>query len=72
MKLFGADSDHEAMNGGEVMRRLELGYYVSLRHSSIRPDLRTILQDLHQKASGIMIISSTRRMERRRFFIKAA
>ncbi len=49
MKLFGADSDHEAMNGGEVMRRLELGYYVSLRHSSIRPDLRTILQDLHQK-----------------------
>ncbi len=49
MKLFGADSDHEAMNGDEVMRRLELGYYVSLRHSSIRPDLRTILQDLHQK-----------------------
>ncbi|MED4626965.1 MULTISPECIES: adenine deaminase [Bacillus] len=49
MKLFGADSDHEAMDGGEVMRRLELGYYVSLRHSSIRPDLRTILQDLHQK-----------------------
>ena len=72
MKLFGADSDHEAMNGDEVMRRLELGYYVSLRHSSIRPDLRTILQDLHQKASGIMIISFTRRMERRRIFIKAA
>ncbi|MEC1732650.1 adenine deaminase [Bacillus mojavensis] len=49
MKLFGADCDHEAMTGDEVMRRLELGYYVSLRNSSIRPDLRNILQELHEK-----------------------
>ncbi|MCY9376118.1 adenine deaminase [Bacillus sp. T17B1] len=49
MKLFGADCDHEAMTGDEVMRRLELGYYVSLRNSSIRPDVRKILQELHEK-----------------------
>ncbi|QRZ93609.1 adenine deaminase [Bacillus subtilis] len=49
MKLFGADCDHEAMTGDEVMRRLELGYYVSLRNSSIRPDVRKILQELHGK-----------------------
>ncbi|MGE9753233.1 adenine deaminase C-terminal domain-containing protein [Bacillus inaquosorum] len=49
MKLFGADCDHEAMTGDEVMRRLELGYYVSLRNSSIRPDVRNILQELHEK-----------------------
>ncbi|QQF64431.1 adenine deaminase [Bacillus mojavensis] len=49
MKLFGADCDHEAMTGDEVMRRLELGYYVSLRNSSIRPDLRNILKELHEK-----------------------
>ncbi|QUF66148.1 adenine deaminase [Bacillus atrophaeus] len=49
MKLFGADSDHEAMTGDEVLRRLELGYYVSLRNSSIRPDLKNILEDLHER-----------------------
>ncbi|MDA1477114.1 adenine deaminase C-terminal domain-containing protein [Bacillus changyiensis] len=49
MKLFGADADHEAMTGQEVLERLELGMYVGLRNSSIRPDLRKILQELHQE-----------------------
>ena len=48
MTLFGADSDHEAMTGEEVMRRLLQGYYVSLRHSSIRPDLLKLLQEIHE------------------------
>ena len=43
MTLFGVDSDHEAMTGEEVMRRLLQGYHVSLRHSSIRPDLPNII-----------------------------
>ncbi|WP_243290974.1 adenine deaminase C-terminal domain-containing protein [Bacillus sp. FJAT-47783] len=46
MKLFGADCDHEAMTGEEVYKRLLNGYTVSLRHSSIRPDLKNILRDL--------------------------
>lgn len=46
LKLLGASSDHEAINGEEVMRRLQLGYHVSLRYSSIRPDLPSILEEL--------------------------
>ncbi|TQS71899.1 adenine deaminase [Ornithinibacillus gellani] len=46
MKLFGINSDHEAMTGKEVMKRLELGYQVGLRYSSIRPDLPKILEEL--------------------------
>ena len=49
MKLFGADADHEAMTGKEVLKRLELGYHVGLRQSSIRPDLRKILRELHEE-----------------------
>ncbi|MFD2638042.1 adenine deaminase C-terminal domain-containing protein [Piscibacillus salipiscarius] len=46
MKLLGADGDHESISGEELYRRLELGYYAAIRNSSIRPDLRNILQDL--------------------------
>ncbi|MBD1382372.1 adenine deaminase C-terminal domain-containing protein [Metabacillus arenae] len=46
MKLFGADCDHEAMTGEEVLQRLALGYHVSLRHSSIRPDLDKLLKEM--------------------------
>jgi adenine deaminase len=46
MMLLGADSDHEAMTGEEVYNRLMQGYMVSLRHSSIRPDLPNILDDM--------------------------
>ncbi|MCM3240507.1 amidohydrolase family protein [Heyndrickxia oleronia] len=46
MMLFGADCDHEAMTGEEVYDRLMQGYMVSLRHSSIRPDLPVLLDDM--------------------------
>ncbi|MFL0364420.1 adenine deaminase C-terminal domain-containing protein [Bacillus sp. PK3_68] len=46
MALLGADSDHEAMNGKDIYKRLMAGYMVSLRHSSIRPDLEVLLQDM--------------------------
>lgn len=49
LKLFGADCDHEAMTGDEAIRRLRLGYTVSLRYSSIRPDLPEILKQLVKK-----------------------
>lgn len=48
MTLFGADCDHEAMTGDEVMSRLLQGYYVSLRHSSIRPDLPKMIDEIHE------------------------
>ena len=46
--LFGTDCDHEAMTGEEVKRRLMQGYMVSLRHSSIRPDLPRLLDEIHE------------------------
>ncbi|MFK9092019.1 adenine deaminase C-terminal domain-containing protein [Bacillus salipaludis] len=46
MMLLGADCDHEAMTGEEVYNRLMQGYMVSLRYSSIRPDLPQILDDM--------------------------
>ncbi|MEH6992019.1 adenine deaminase C-terminal domain-containing protein [Neobacillus drentensis] len=46
LMLLGADSDHEAMTGEEVYNRLMQGYMVSLRYSSIRPDLPDLLDDL--------------------------
>ncbi|KEZ53406.1 adenine deaminase C-terminal domain-containing protein [Metabacillus indicus] len=49
MKLFGADCDHEAMTGGDVVERLSLGYTVALRHSSIRPDLPELLKGIREK-----------------------
>ena len=48
MMLFGTDCDHEAMTGEEVKRRLMQGYMVSLRHSSIRPDLPKLLDEIHE------------------------
>lgn len=46
LKLLGASADHEAITGEEVIRRLQLGYHVSLRYSAIRPDLPNILTHL--------------------------
>jgi adenine deaminase len=46
MMLLGADCDHEAMTGEEIYNRLMQGYMVSLRHSSIRPDLPQLLDDM--------------------------
>ncbi|MCQ6281589.1 adenine deaminase C-terminal domain-containing protein [Bacillus sp. EB600] len=46
LMVMGADCDHEAMTGKEAMTRLLQGYTVSLRHSSIRPDLDILLKEL--------------------------
>src|SRR5699024_10198833 len=46
MKLFGVSADHESITGEEVLRRLRLGYQVGLRHSSIRPDLPLLLEEI--------------------------
>lgn len=48
LKLLGADCDHESMTGKDVYTRLMQGYTVSLRHSSIRPDLEVLLDEIHE------------------------
>lgn len=48
LMLLGVDSDHEAMTGKEVLNRLLHGYMVSLRYSSIRPDLPNLLEEMHE------------------------
>lgn len=48
LKLLGADCDHEAITGEEVYNRLVQGYTVSLRYSSIRPDLPVLLDGMHE------------------------
>lgn len=48
LMLLGANCDHEAMTGKEVYDRLMQGYTVSLRYSSIRPDLPTLLDEIHE------------------------
>ncbi|MEN1969595.1 adenine deaminase C-terminal domain-containing protein [Lentibacillus sp. N15] len=46
MKLLGVAADHEAMTGAEAIKRLQLGFQVGLRHSSIRPDLPKLLEEM--------------------------
>ncbi|PLR81305.1 adenosine deaminase [Bacillus canaveralius] len=48
MMLLGADCDHESMTGKDVLNRLMQGYMVSLRYSSIRPDLPGLLDEIHE------------------------
>ncbi|NYF26237.1 adenine deaminase C-terminal domain-containing protein [Sporosarcina sp. JAI121] len=49
MRLLGTDGDHEAMTVEEVEARLLHGYGVTLRHSSIRPDLPHLLKGIVDK-----------------------
>jgi adenine deaminase len=53
MMLLGADCDHEAMTGNEVLNRLMQGYMVSLRYSSIRPDLPKLLDEIHEMGIAV-------------------
>lgn len=53
MKLLGADGDHEAMTVEEVEARLLHGYGVTLRHSSIRPDLPDLLKGLVERGHDV-------------------
>ena len=48
MMLLGADCDHEAMTGKEVYSRLQQGYMVAFRYSSIRPDLPQLLDEMKE------------------------
>ncbi|HZG72093.1 MAG TPA: adenine deaminase C-terminal domain-containing protein [Chondromyces sp.] len=48
MALLGADGDHESLNGQDLYKRLMQGYMVTLRHSSIRPDLEVLLKDMQE------------------------
>src|SRR5699024_12403606 len=49
MKLLGASGDHEMMTSEEAIKRLELGYHITLRQSSIRPDLKRLLSGILAK-----------------------
>ena len=49
MRLLGSDGDHESMTVEEVERRILHGFAVTLRHSSIRPDLPVLLKDIVEK-----------------------
>ncbi|MFA9558420.1 adenine deaminase C-terminal domain-containing protein [Evansella sp. AB-rgal1] len=49
MALLGVNGDHESMTGKDVLRRLDMGMTASLRHSSIRPDLPKLLQELQKE-----------------------
>ncbi|MGX9136134.1 adenine deaminase C-terminal domain-containing protein [Rummeliibacillus sp. JY-2-4R] len=53
LKLFGAEGDHEAMTLEEVENRILHGYAVTLRHSSIRPDLPDLLKAIVDKGLNI-------------------
>ena len=53
MRLLGADGDHEAMTVEEVEARLLHGYGVTLRYSSIRPDLPHLLKDIVAKELNV-------------------
>jgi len=53
MRLLGADGDHEAMTVEEVEMRLLHGYGVTLRHSSIRPDLPSLLKGIVERELNV-------------------
>src|SRR3954453_17019904 len=42
MTALGVTSDHEAIDGDELERRVELGLWTMLRHSSLRPDAQAL------------------------------
>lgn len=42
----GVSGCHESITGEEVLNRLRVGMYATLRHSSLRPDLPGLLKDL--------------------------
>lgn len=53
MRLFGVDGDHEAMTADEVELRLLHGFAVTLRYSSIRPDLPNILKEIVARGHNV-------------------
>nr|WP_106781420.1 adenine deaminase C-terminal domain-containing protein [Lysinibacillus timonensis] len=53
MKLLGTSGDHESMTVEEVENRIQHGYAVTLRYSSIRPDLPELLKGILEKNLNI-------------------
>ena len=53
MRLFGVDGDHESMTIEDVEMRLQHGYAVTLRYSSIRPDLPQLLKAIVDKGYDV-------------------
>lgn len=49
MRLLGVNGDHESMTADEAEARLLQGYAVTLRESSIRPDLKPLLEGILEK-----------------------
>jgi len=47
----GVSADHEALNGEDVIKRIQVGMYATLRYSSIRPDLPQILAEIKENKS---------------------
>jgi adenine deaminase len=53
MRLFGVDGDHESMTIEDIEARILHGYAVTLRYSSIRPDLPQLLKDVVDRGYAI-------------------
>ncbi|MER2113071.1 MAG: amidohydrolase family protein, partial [Solibacillus isronensis] len=53
MRLLGVDGDHESMTIEDIEARLQHGYAVTLRYSSIRPDLPNLLKAVVDKGYEI-------------------
>lgn len=53
MRLFGVNGDHESMTVEDVEKRILQGYAVTLRYSSIRPDLPDLLKGIVDKNLNI-------------------
>ena len=53
MRLLGVNGDHESMTADEAEARLLQGYAVTLRESSIRPDLKLLLEGILEKELNV-------------------
>ncbi len=53
MRLLGVNGDHESMTADEAEARLLQGYGVTLRESSIRPDLKPLLEGILEKELNV-------------------
>ncbi|MDW0111084.1 adenine deaminase C-terminal domain-containing protein [Sporosarcina aquimarina] len=53
MRLLGVNGDHESMTADEAEARLLQGYAVTLRESSIRPDLKPLLEGILEKGLDV-------------------
>jgi adenine deaminase len=49
LSCAGVDSCHESINGQQLLDRLRLGLYVMLRQSSLRPDLKGLLDTIRKR-----------------------